>query len=50
MKPVEGGTYRINEQMIEDLRKGVMGHHASNLAAIITVPRYSKKAVFPRCG
>ena len=35
MKPVEGGTYRINEQMIEDLRKGVMGHHASNLAAII---------------
>ena len=35
MKPVQGGTYRINEQMIKDLRQGVMGHHASNLAGLI---------------
>ena len=35
MKPVKGGTYRVNEQMVKDLRKGVMGHHASNLAGII---------------
>ncbi len=31
MKPVAGGTYRVNEHMIEDLRVGVMGQHASNL-------------------
>ncbi len=33
MKPVAGGTYRINEAMLRDLRRGVMGEHASNLAA-----------------
>ncbi len=33
MKPVAGGTYRINEAMLRDLRNGVMGEHASNLAA-----------------
>lgn len=35
MKPVQGGTYEINDAMVEDLRKGVMGQHASNLAGII---------------
>lgn len=35
MKPVQGGTYEINEAMIEDLRIGIMGQHASNLGAII---------------
>jgi butyrate kinase len=35
MKPVEGGTYIVNEQMLEDLRIGVMGQHPSNLGAII---------------
>lgn len=35
MKPVTGGTYRINRRMIEDLRIGVMGQHASNLGGII---------------
>ena len=35
MKPVLGGTYRINRQMLQDLRIGIMGHHASNLGAII---------------
>lgn len=35
MKPVTGGTYGINGQMLEDLRIGVMGQHACNLAAII---------------
>lgn len=35
MKPVQGGTYKINEAMIEDLRIGVMGQHASNLGGII---------------
>ncbi len=35
MKPVAGGTYRVNEQMIEDLRIGVMGQHASNLGGVL---------------
>ena len=35
MKPVEGGTYEINQAMVEDLRIGVMGQHASNLGGII---------------
>ncbi len=35
MKPVLGGTYRINEQMVEDLKIGVMGQHASNLGGVI---------------
>lgn len=35
MKPVVGGTYRVNEQMIEDLKEGVMGQHASNLGGIL---------------
>ena len=35
MKPVQGGTYRINDAMVEDLKIGVMGQHASNLAAMI---------------
>jgi len=34
-KPVEGGTYKVNKEMINDLIIGVMGHHASNLGAII---------------
>ncbi|MGI6630565.1 MAG: butyrate kinase [Bacillota bacterium] len=35
VKPVEGGTYKVNELMIEDLKVGVMGQHASNLGGII---------------
>jgi butyrate kinase len=35
MKPVEGGTYKVNEAMIEDLKIGVMGQHASNLGGIL---------------
>lgn len=31
MKPVVGGTYQVNEEMIKDLKIGVMGQHASNL-------------------
>lgn len=35
MKPVKGGTYRVNQEMIEDLKIGVMGQHASNLGGIL---------------
>lgn len=31
VRPIPCGTYRINDQMLEDLRRGVEGHHASNL-------------------
>lgn len=35
MKPVVGGTYRVNQPMLEDLEAGVMGQHASNLGGRI---------------
>jgi len=35
LRPIEGGTYTVNDQMIEDLRKGFAGQHASNLGGII---------------
>jgi butyrate kinase len=35
VRPLPGGTYRINEQMLEDCRMGYSGQHASNLGAII---------------
>lgn len=34
-KPVEGGTYSVNDRMIEDFRNAVCGEHASNLGAVI---------------
>ncbi|WP_416197440.1 MAG: butyrate kinase [Sporanaerobacter sp.] len=35
LKPIEGGTYNVNEKMLEDLKVGVQGQHASNLGGII---------------
>lgn len=35
LRPIEGGTYRVNEQMLADLRKGYSGQHASNLGGIL---------------
>ena len=35
MKPVVGGTYQVNEEMLRDLEIGVMGQHASNLGGRI---------------
>ncbi len=35
LKPIEGGTYSINEKMLEDLKVGVLGEHASNLGGMI---------------
>lgn len=35
LKPIEGGTYLVNEKMLEDLRTGVQGEHASNLGGLI---------------
>ena len=36
LKPIEGGTYEVNESMVEDLKKGVQGQHASNLGGILS--------------
>ena len=35
LKSIEGGTYCVNEAMLEDLKVGVQGQHASNLGGII---------------
>lgn len=35
LKPIPGGTYKVNEKMIEDLNKGVQGEHASNLGGLL---------------
>lgn len=35
LKPIEGGTYEVNNEMIEDLKIGVLGEHASNLGGIL---------------
>jgi len=35
LKPMPSGTYKVTDVMIEDLRIGVQGEHASNLGGII---------------
>ncbi len=35
IKPIESGVYEVNERMKEDLRKGILGEHASNLGGLI---------------
>jgi butyrate kinase len=35
LRPLPSGTYRINQKMINQLRKGLFGEHASNLGAIL---------------
>jgi butyrate kinase len=35
LRPIESGTYSVNERMLEDLKTGVQGEHASNLGGLI---------------
>ncbi len=35
LRPIEGGTYSVNDAMIKDLKTGYSGQHASNLGGII---------------
>lgn len=35
LRPIEGGTFAVNEMMLDDLRSGFSGQHASNLGGII---------------
>lgn len=35
LRPIEGGTYLVNEEMLKDLKIGYAGEHASNLGGIL---------------
>jgi len=35
LHPIPGGTYEVNDKMVEDLRIGLLGQHASNLGGIL---------------
>ncbi len=35
IKPVKSGIYQVNEAMKRDLKKGIMGRHATNLGGLI---------------
>lgn len=35
LKPIPGGTYAVTDALLEDLKKGVQGQHASNLGGIL---------------
>lgn len=35
LKPIEGGTYKVNEAMIEYMKQAPRGEHASNLGCVI---------------
>ena len=36
LKPIPGGTYAVTEELLEDLKVGVQGQHASNLGGILS--------------
>jgi butyrate kinase len=47
-KPIEGGAYRINEEMLRDLRSGAYGWHPTNIGPNIAhrlADRYSAEAI-----
>lgn len=46
LKPLVGGTYHINGQMLDDLRQEAFGKHAANLGALIA-SEFSKEADIP---
>ena len=35
LKPMAGGTYEVNDELLNDLKIGVQGQHASNLGGIL---------------
>lgn len=45
MRPLEGGTYEVNETMLEDLRSCRYGDHASNLGGMIAQSISEKYAI-----
>jgi len=45
LKPMPGGTYRVNNKMLNDLKKGIQGEHASNLGGLIAYEFASPLAI-----
>ena len=35
LKPIESGTYGVTPKMLEDLKLGISGQHASNIGGVI---------------
>lgn len=35
LRPIPGGTYQVSEKMMEDLKAGIQGEHASNLGGLL---------------
>ncbi|NLJ57829.1 MAG: butyrate kinase [Tissierellia bacterium] len=35
LKPIEGGTYLVNDKLVEDLKSSTKGEHASNLGGLL---------------
>ena len=35
VKPIPGGTYRVSDELLEDLKVGPQGQHASNLGGVL---------------
>lgn len=46
LRPMESGTYKVNDTMLEDLKVGVQGQHASNLGGILA-DRIAKELNIP---
>jgi butyrate kinase len=42
LKPIQGGTYAVDDNMLADLKVGVLGEHASNLGGILAFEIASK--------
>lgn len=36
LRPMPGGTYKVTEKMIDDLKVGIQGEHASNLGGMLS--------------
>lgn len=46
LKPLHSGTYRVNQNMLNHLKKGTYGEHASNLGAVLAY-QIAQKASIP---
>ena len=45
LKPIRGGTYKVSEVMVQDLKVGILGEHASNLGGIIAKEMADKASI-----
>lgn len=48
LRPIPGGTYKVTDMMLQDLKVGYQGEHASNLGGIIA-NNIAKQANIPAC-